>query len=155
MEVTIEPTKNYKELAKLNESVQSWHNELFPKEFKPFDLAQIESAFERMMSDPNTFAFVARAKEVAIGYLLCIIKSNDESEFQYAKTVLVVDQISVEKAYRKSGIAQQLFDSAISLAEEKGITEIQIDHWDGNLPASKFFIKNGFHYFKHRMRKTI
>ncbi|MEM7297506.1 MAG: GNAT family N-acetyltransferase, partial [Bacteroidota bacterium] len=128
---------------------------LYPKEFKPFDQAAIESAFLKMLTAPNTFAFIAKEGETAIGYLFCFIRTRKENAFQFEKTWLNIDQVSVMPEYRNRGVAQQLLQRAEQLAHNKGIQRLQLDHWAQNEVAAQFFARNGFSYFNHRMEKKL
>jgi len=153
--VTIEPTADSKELAALNEAVQDLHCKLFPAKFKPFNIEKAEEAFNRLLSNSDFHALVAKVGNVSIGYLLCFIKSTAENEFQYAVNVLHIDQISVNEKYRNAGVGQQLLERAIGLAQKNQISEIQLDYWEGNTEASSFFTENGFKAFNHRMMKKV
>ena len=70
--ITIEPTTDSKELAALNEAVQDLHCKLFPAKFKPFSIEKAEEAFNRLLSNPDFHAFIAKDGNISIGYLLCI-----------------------------------------------------------------------------------
>lgn len=153
MNVEIEPTQDYKQLAKLNESVQTWHHQHYPEDFKPFSLPEIEQAFKKMMRDQNFFAFIAKRDKELIGYLLGFYTTRPESAFQLTKSILCIDQIAVSPQHRNHGVGQLLMDAALKLADQHEIQEIQLEHWSSNQGAEDFFSKNGFVYFKHRMRK--
>lgn len=153
MQIKIEHTRNFRELAKLNETVQTWHNDNFPNEFKPFDITEIENAFKKMLQNENVFAFIAKNQNKSIGYILGYIKVRSDSAFQYAKTVLYIDQVAVVQEYQNSGIGQQLMEKVYELAKVKQITEVQLDFWTGNKLAESFFLRNGFEYFNHRMKR--
>ena len=153
MDVEIQTTHDYQELARLNESVQTWHHQHYPDEFKSYNRSEVESAFENLLQGKNVFAFLAKAEGEAVGYILGYIRTRPDSAFQYEKRIFNIDQIAVLESYRKSGVGQQLLEVALGLAEEKGISEVQLDHWSGNELAERFFSKHGFIYFNHRMRK--
>ena len=84
-----------------------------------------------------------------------MVKERKESAFQYEKRWLNIDQIAVLQAYQKRGVAQQLLEQAEQLAEAKGISCLQLDHWAQNAVARGFFTNNGFGYFNHRMEKHL
>ncbi|MAX81663.1 MAG: hypothetical protein CL843_15990 [Crocinitomicaceae bacterium] len=153
MLVKIEHTRDFRALAKLNETVQSWHHNNFPQEFKPFDLNEITNAFKRMLENGNTIAYLAKDENKPIGYLLGFIKDRPDSAFQYKKSVLYIDQIVVTQEYQNSGVGQLLMDRAYEIAKVKQVTEVQLDFWSGNQSAEHFFLRNGFDYFNHRMKK--
>ena len=96
MEIKVERTVDSEVLAKLNEAIQSLHQQLYPEEFKAFDYESAKKAFTKLLSSPATYAFIAKNGQQPIGYVLCFVKKRAESEFQFAKMVLHIDQISVE-----------------------------------------------------------
>ena len=153
MQIKIEHTRDFRELAKLNETVQTWHHDNYPDEFKPFDINEIEIAFEMMIENENVFGFIARHQNKPIGYLIGYVKTRPDSAFQYEKTVLYIDQVAIIQEYQKSGVGQLLMEEAYELAKVKQVKEVQLDFWTDNQPAESFFLRNGFNYFKHKMKK--
>lgn len=153
MQISITPTRDFRELAKLNEIVQTWHHHNYPDEFKPFDIAAIENALEKMLQNDDAFAFIAKLEDRSIGYLLGYIKTRPDSAFQYEKTVLYIDQVAVIEEFRNDGVGQRLLEEANQLARLKQIKEIQADFWSGNQLAEGFFRRNGFSCFNQRMKK--
>jgi len=107
MNLKIESTNDFRELAKLNETVQAWHNQNYPDEFKPFNLSDIEQAFESILENQDFYAFIARLKEEPIGYMIANIKTRPETAFQYKKTILNIDQIAIVTEHQKSGVARK------------------------------------------------
>lgn len=153
MQIKVEHTRDFRELAKLNEAVQTWHHENYPDEFKPYDFKEIAIALEKLTQDESFFGFIAKLDDKPIGYLIGFVKSRPDSAFQYEKTVLYIDQIAVTPAYQKSGVGQLLMEEAYQLAKDKQIKEVQLDFWTGNQVAERFFLSNGFNYFNHKMKR--
>lgn len=106
MKITIEKTTDALELAKLNESVQNIHHELYPEKFKPFNLFGVH--FIQLLSSENVHAYLAKYKGEVAAYLLCIVLERKETEFQYRQSVLLIDQVCVLEKYRRKGIAKEL-----------------------------------------------
>ena len=146
-------TRNHEELARLNETVQSWHQLNFPNEFKPYNYQEVLTAFEKLLLNDNCIAFIALSDGISVGYLLAFIERRPDSVFQFEKKFFNIDQIFVVDSYRKQGVGKLLLDSSISFARRKGISEVQLNHWSGNKAAENFFVKNGFDYFNHKMKR--
>ena len=153
MNIKIEQTKDFRALARLNESVQTWHHNNYPQEFKPYDQIEVEKALQEFTQAESFFGFIAKLENKPIGYLIGYVKSRAASAFQFKKEVLYIDQIAVIPAHQKSGVGQLLMDETYQLAKEKKVDEVQLDYWSGNQVAEHFFLKNGFSCFNHRMRK--
>jgi GNAT superfamily N-acetyltransferase len=153
MGVVIKTSKDHRLLASLNEQVQEWHHQNYPDVFKPFEIKGIEDAFQLLLDKEGVFAFIAMQNGKAIGYLLVFLESRSESAFQYAKKIMIIDQILVLEAYRNLGVGQALMKRAMLLAKEHKVDEIQLDHLAANQAAEKFFAKHGFVNFKHKLKK--
>ncbi|MCI5058795.1 MAG: GNAT family N-acetyltransferase [Flavobacteriales bacterium] len=155
MKIEIKQTKDFRELAELNEAVQNWHHANYPDDFKPFENHEVERAFEKMIRSENFIAFIAKHKDKAIGYLLAYVKKRPDSAFQYEKTILYIDQVAVIEEYQKNGIGEKLIKEAYHLADRMQIQEIQLDFWQGNELAERFFSKNGFGFFNYKMKRQL
>lgn len=153
--ISIGHSEDHRVLAQLNKVVQDWHCAHYPDDFKPFNQIAVEAAFQQLLAISNAFALVAKIEEEAIGYLFGMVRERKESAFQYEKRWLNIDQVAVLPAYQNRGVARQLLEHAERLAEAKGISCLQLDHWAQNAVASGFFTKNGFGYFNHRMEKHL
>jgi len=151
MKITIENTTDALELAKLNESVQNIHHELYPEKFKPFNLFGVQKAFVQLLLSENVHAYLAKYEGEVAAYLLCIVLERKETEFQYRQSVLLIDQVCVLEKYRRKGIAKELLKHSVELAQENDIKEIEIDYWEKNRSAYAFFAANGFENQKHKM----
>lgn len=154
MIIKIEQTTDYDVISRLNESVQTIHNRLFPEEFKKFDINSATEFFKKILISNHSYAFVAIVDSVPVGYILCLQKTRKENEFQYEKKLLYIDQISINEEFRKLGIGKQLMTKAIELAQLLHVEEIQLDHWVRNEEASGFFQKMGFEYYNFKMKKS-
>ncbi|MBI1185049.1 GNAT family N-acetyltransferase [bacterium] len=155
LRIKIKPCSDPILLATLNKSVQQLHHQLYPHEFKAFNLAEIELAMKQLLANSNAFALLAEVDEVAAGYLIYFVKERPESAFQFAKKTILIDQISVEPQFRKKGIANLLLGEVRTRAHALGINELQLDFWDNNQLAREFFSAAGFSSFKHHMKLTL
>ena len=153
MDIQIKRTKDHGVIAKLNESVQTLHYRLYPREFKKFDLSSATNFFKKILISNDSYAFIAEVDTEPVGYILCILKTRKENEFQYEKKTLCIDQISLNDEFRKLGIGRNLMNEAFELAKELRVTEIQLDHWVNNEDAGRFFKQMGFEHYKYKMKK--
>lgn len=155
MNIKIEQTKDYEVVSRLNESVQTLHHKLYPDDFKKFDLSSVIVFFKRILDSNDSYAFVAQVDSEPVGYILCMLQTKKENEFQYEKKTLYIDQISVNKEFRKQQIGKLLMNEAFDLAEKLKVSEIQLDHWTKNEEANGFFKSIGFEYYNSKMKILI
>jgi GNAT superfamily N-acetyltransferase len=143
-------------LSSLCMDVQNLHAEHHPEIFKvPQSEDFAVSFFEEMLADPLVRAFIAEENGDAVGYLFCKLIEREETPFTFAARVLHIDQIGVRPAVHRRGAGQALMQRAEMLAGEWQVHRIQLDSWDFNLNAHRFFEHLGFQKFHFRFWKQL
>lgn len=107
--------------------VAELEQEIFPD-------AWSEKEVESTVSQKHAFCAVAKEEDEITGYFLCYFVLD---EWEIARIAVSPD------AHRK-GIGQKLFDYMLRVCEEKGIVRMLLDVRESNLPAIRFYQKNGF-----------
>lgn len=153
--VNIEQTQDASLLASLNRQVQNLHHQWYPHLFKPFHEAQVSAFFSEMLQKQDVWAFVARVEKEVIGFSVVIQKNYPESPFKYAYSSLYLDQIGVLPHHQLSGVGKMLIKHMEDFAHEKGILQLETDHWSSNQNAAHFFKSQGFEYSKLMASKTL
>jgi ribosomal protein S18 acetylase RimI-like enzyme len=140
-------------LLELNREVQVLHAAAEPRQFKPVvtDLAP----FAVLVSDPETYAFIAEVGGEAAGYCVCKVLRRPDGPFSYAATAVYVDQMAVLSAYQRRGVGAAMIERAKSLATEVGADWIDLEVWSFNSGAQQFYAAQGFAPAKYRMRLNL
>jgi len=110
-----------------------------------------EELLSAELMNPDSRFFFALDGAVTMGYL----KINRGS----AQTVLPndhaleIERIYINQLYKGNGIGKIFVDKAVDLAGEYGAKYIWLGVWEHNVPARRFYEKNGFitfskHFFK-------
>jgi GNAT superfamily N-acetyltransferase len=143
-------------LSSLCMDVQSLHAEHHPDLFKmPQNEDFAVSFFDELLADPAASIFIAEEGEEAIGYVLCKLIERAENPFAYANRFLMIDQISVRPSVRGQGVGTALIQRSEALGKELNVHRIQLDSWDFNVEAHKFFEHSGFEKFNYRFWRDI
>ncbi|WKZ36896.1 MAG: GNAT family N-acetyltransferase [Anaerolineales bacterium] len=138
-------------LSDLCRDVQTIHAEHHADIFKLPQSADFAATFfEKMLADETVHIFIAENNGEALGYILCKLIEREETVFTFAMRYLLVDQISVGPEARGGGVGSVLMAHADDLADELGVSMIQLDSWAFNTGAHKFFEREGFQKFNHR-----
>jgi GNAT superfamily N-acetyltransferase len=138
-------------LSDLCRDVQIIHAQHHADIFKTPQSADFALAFfEKMLADETVHIFIAEKDGEALGYILCKLVEREESPFTFAMRYLLVDQISVRPSSRGGSVGSTLMMKADNLADELGVSMIQLDSWAFNTDAHKFFEREGFEKFNHR-----
>lgn len=131
--------------------VHAIHVALFPAIFKPAVAGELLSFFENALADGNARIFVARDKDVPVGYLLLRIHDREENTFCHSRRLIYVEHICVDEKRRKSGTGSRLVDAVRDLARELSITRVELDFWTANRNAGCSFRAIGFETFNEVM----
>lgn len=148
-------TKDHNLLAKLNEEIQTFHHNILPQIFKPYNEKAISSFFKTALHSDNTMAYVAKEDETNLGYILMFKIQLADNPFQYSRSSLLIDQILVLKNYQGKGVGKKLLAVAIAFAKANKVDYIELNHWTQNESAREFFIKNNFTYYNEKMWMPI
>ena len=153
--ISLSQTKDHKCIAQLNLHVQNLHAKIHPEIFKPHNLINVENALKTFLKDPCCHCYLASEDYIYVGYALFYIREIKETAFQYSKRTLYIDQICVLPEHQKKGVGQLLMEQAEKLAQETGISKIELDHWSANVNATNYFRKNGYQLCKETLFKII
>ena len=116
---------DYEAVARLNRVVQAWHAEAYPSVFRPASPDTLTAAtFEDLLAAPEFTVLVAVAGADVIGYLTARAVERPETAYTYARRVLYIDQIGVDRAARRTGAGRSLVAAALALADERGIGRV-------------------------------
>ena len=143
-------------LSSLCMDVQSLHAKHHPNIFKTPEREDFaESFFKEMLVDPAVHIFIAEEDAEAVGYIFCQLVERAETPFTFARRSLLVDQISVRPAVRGNGVGAALMRQAELLAKELNIQRIQLDSWDFNISAHRFFERLGFQKYRFQFWRRL
>ena len=115
----------------------SWRPDIFrmPQELYPEERYQ-DCIRQRQL-------YVAKLNGIAVGFVLLKIKEYDAPGV-VRRTVMLVDEICVEKAFRGHGIGTRMMEEVHALARAFGCTDMQLGVYPQNDDAVDFYQKCGF-----------
>ena len=98
--------------------------------------------------------YVAKLNGIVVGFVLLKIREYDYPG-QVRRTVMVIDEICVEKSLRGHGIGTRLMEEVHALARAFGCTDLQLGVYPQNDDAVGFYQKCGFTIRSIDMQKKI
>lgn len=109
-----------------------------------------EKLITELNNDGSSFYF-AELNGGAIGYLK--LNTRQAQTEPQDSEALEIERIYVLQAYRGRKVGQMLYEKAIQVAQQENVPYIWLGVWEHNLPAIRFYQKNGFTEFdKHVFR---
>ena len=152
MEIKIASLKDFQELFELYKALydidQSFDH---LKEKKEVEIL-LKKYFRKFFEKENYFVILAKEKEI-LGFVSICLKYYprvyQERKFAY------LDSIFVKEKARKKQIGKKLILKAQEILKEKGIRFLELEVYEKNKGAKKFFQKLGFKTLSQKMRKKI
>ena len=147
------------ELAPLWHSLREHHlavaAEWFPE---PHDAATSwqlrRRQYEHWLSEPDSFALVARSGERAVGYALVHVRGGSPT-WRFGERAGEIETLSVLPEERGRGIGRQLLAAVCDRLESVGASEVSLHSLCGNLDAERFYGRTGFRPFAVWMTRRL
>lgn len=131
-------------LARLNGLAQAIHVAARPDHFKPTGAAELAGWYLSLLQEPAARVWIAEADGAAVGYLVAIFRSVPANPFCRPRRWCEIDQVAVEPAWRRRGIARELVRTAAVEARDEGMRTVELTSWSFNERAQETFRRLGF-----------
>lgn len=131
-------------IARLNEPVQELHFKMYPDKFKEYDFESVNDYFKDIIDGDKQYFFIAEEDGEALGYIWFQEIVKEATAFSYERSMIYINQISVNPNNKGKGIGKDLVAQAINHAKENKITKIGLDYYIKNELSKKIYEKMGF-----------
>ena len=125
------------------------HHDLRPDLFRAGAQKYDEAALEALLLDPDRPIFGAYREERLLGYCFCIRQEVRDDPVLRDRKSLYIDDLCVDEACRRQGIAKALWDYTVDYAKKEGFDAVTLNVWAGN-SAEAFYRQMGM-----RTQKTV
>lgn len=143
------------QMVPLLDEVSKLHIEKRPDVFKIKSHEEIKSNLEEMIQDESNFILIAEDKQVAVGVIICKVREiNNHTNLKNTK-VLWINEICVKQEYRRNGIGRSLIEKAKEIAKANNCLRLELNCWELNEGAMKFYEKQGLTTQKRVMEINI
>lgn len=143
-------------VLRLLEQIAAFHHEGRPDIFKANSRKYTKEEFEDILKDEKRPVFVAVDTENTVfGYAFCMVMEQKGQGPFHAYPLLYIDDICVDRTARGQRIGQKLFEAVKMYTQEAGIRNIELNVWEFNEGAIKFYEKCGFTVQRRRMELII
>lgn len=136
--------EDIKEISNILMQVSKLHSDNRPDIFKDKKMSEIIKWSEDILKDNQKIVIVAEYESKICGVAVCKIKTINEHINIKDTKIFSVDELCVDKDYRKKGIGSNLIAEAKRLAEENNCNRLELNCWKFNQDAMKFYKDIGF-----------
>ena len=154
--MTVHPvtTADIPRIIDLLKQVGGVHHDLRPDLFRAGAQKYDEAALEALLLDPDRPIFGAYREERLVGYCFCIRQEVRDDPVLRDRKSLYIDDLCVDEACRRQGIARALYDYTLAYAREEGFDAVTLNVWAGN-SAESFYRQMGMQTQKTVMEQLL
>jgi N-acetylglutamate synthase-like GNAT family acetyltransferase len=143
-------------ISALNADVHQLHVVAAPHFFKPVSDETFPAAkVLEIMAKPQNRFYISSEDGLDVGYLYLEVLNLPADNMRHARRWVYIHQIAVKPAYQQHGHGLRLMEQAKQVARELDIHTVALDSWEFNQKARRFFARQGFATFSHRMWMTV
>lgn len=99
----------------------------------------------------DKFIIVCEKDGEIVGFSCLEIVKKPDSPYCFSREFLRVVEIGTDENHRRQGIGSEIFDFIKNFAKEKGFNKIELDMWEFNESALKFYESMGFKTYRRYM----
>jgi diamine N-acetyltransferase len=143
------PAVNY-----LIEQIDWLHIEWYPEYFQPSGghPARPDSFLQRFVDSPEGDILLAIDSVGLVGVAIIQIEKNISLPLLRRAPRVVIDSLLVDSQQRKRGVGTALLRACQDWAEARDIFEVQLNVYDANREAIRFYERQGFEPLRHIYR---
>ena len=143
------------QMIQLLYEVAKLHIEKRTDVFKIKSHEEIKSNLEEMIQDESNIILIAEDKQIVVGVIICKIREiNNHTNLKNTK-VLWINEICVKQEYRRNGIGHSLIEKAKEIAKANNCLRLELNCWELNEGAMKFYENQGLTTQKRVMEINI
>lgn len=152
MNIRYAEEKDIEKVISLLEQVLTVHSDIRPDYFIPGTTKYNREELKEIFKDENRPVYVAvNEDDIVLGYAFCEIKEQPKSDNLVPFKYIYIDDICVDTEAREQHVGTALYEYVVSEARRIGCYEINLNVWEGNNAARKFYEKMGMGILKTTM----
>jgi GNAT superfamily N-acetyltransferase len=137
-------SKDLNPFLELHAHVHGLHLQHRPDQFKQTERAAIEARFHEFLASATCKVWIAELAGKVVGYAVEIQAQKAENAWCPTRRCCDIEQIGVDLAHRRTGVATALLQAIVDSAHAAGIHEIELNSWAFNQDAHRAFESFGF-----------
>lgn len=146
------------DLERVNElrrQVNELHVQGKPEVFKPGFGEELRSYIHTIFDAPDREIIVAEDDGRVIGFACLRHMDRPETPYMNRRRYLEVDEFGVDIAHRRCGAGRAMFEEIRRIAKACGFDRIDLNMWEFNEDALKFYESVGLKTYRRYMEYTV
>jgi diamine N-acetyltransferase len=155
MNVSVRPARpqDLVVLAQMLDEVVLLHHTEDPTQFRGPEEAKHAHYLEERFQDPDSGVFIAEDQGVPAGVAITVIR--DAPPFLNPSRFVLLENLAVATKFRRTGVGRKLVEAAILWARSRDMHELDLNVYEFNHNAIRFYEAIGFRTVSRRMKRTL
>lgn len=148
--------KDWQQLNFLYSELDQLHIDSLPGVFrKPEGFPRSKDYFEKIFTDPNSAIFVAEIDQGMIGFVHAFIRESLVIPLLVPRRFAVIEDLMVKNQFQGKGVGRKLMYRAENWILERDTSLVELNVWEFNEGARKFYESVGYKTASRKMWKKI
>ncbi|HJC72024.1 MAG TPA: GNAT family N-acetyltransferase [Candidatus Ruthenibacterium merdavium] len=147
--------EDYEAINALRAPVCALHSNGYPALFKPVFAKDHQERVLKMMEDPEQDVLVAEENGQLLGFAMVEYIKREETNSIYAVHEAHIVEIGVDETSQGKGIGTALIQAVKDAAKVRECRSVQLDVWEFNKSALRFYEKLGFVTLRRKMEQVL
>lgn len=147
--------EDYEAINALRAPVCALHSNGYPALFKPVFAKDHQERVLKMMEDPEQDVLVEEENGQLLGFAMAEYIKREETNSIYAVHEAHIVEIGVDETSQGKGIGTALIQAVKDAAKVRGCRSVQLDVWEFNKSALRFYEKLGFVTLRRKMEQVL
>lgn len=147
--------EDYEAINALRAPVCALHSNGYPALFKPVFAKDHQERVLKMMEDPEQDVLVEEENGQLLGFVMVEYIKREETNNIYAVHEAHIVEIGVDETSQGKGIGTALIQAVKDAAKVRGCRSVQLDVWEFNKSALRFYEKLGFVTLRRKMEQVL
>ena len=111
--------------------------------------------FENILKNENNINLVYEENNTIKGLLLAEKKENNKISITRERKIYFINDIVIDKKYRRQGIGKKLYNYLLELSKKEGLDAVELNVWPFNKIALKFYSSLGMSVKNMKLEKIL
>lgn len=142
-------------MNELRAMVNELHVEGRPDIFRPGFTDELQRYIYQKFDSENSDVIAALIDGKICGFAMVEYIDRPASPYRLSQSSVVIDELGVDAAYRRRGVASALVAFCRQEARRKGFERIELNMWEFNEAALSFYEAVGFRTFRRYLELDL
>jgi diamine N-acetyltransferase len=134
------------------------HREALPDIFRapePGEPQRTVDYFEALLDDPAVLLLGAWIDDQLAGFAHALLQEVEQRWIRVGRRYVVIDNLAVGPDWQRRGLGAALVDAVADWARERGASQLELDVWEANVGALRFYEDVGFVPQRRRFSRSV